>query len=180
MGKNFNQNSFQFIYFITKPHSFSTTALCLSVLRGLGITHVLNASCGKDRRFCLVNTSPEFYRSSGIEFFGVEALDITIFPLYKHFESAADFIHDALRSGGRVLVHCGEGISRSATLVLAYMMIKRGYTAQEAVKQVSRHRNIFPNLGFLRQLCELNDQLKQRQSRTKIVKEIARNDLIVL
>ena len=158
---------------------FSTTALCISVLRRLGITHVLNASCGKDKSFGLVNTSAEFYRNAGIEFMGVEALDITIFPLYKHFDFTADFIHDSIRNAGRVLVHCGEGISRSATLVLAYLMIKRGFTAQEAVKQVSSRRNIFPNLGFLRQLCELNDQLKQRQPRKQSVKEIARKDLIV-
>lgn len=168
------------LIFLTNYLLFRTTALCISVLRRLGITHVLNASCGKDKSFSLVNTSPEFYRNSGIEFLGVEALDITIFPLYKHFQRAADFIHDGLRTGGRVLVHCGEGISRSATLVLAYLMIKLGFSAQEAVKQVARHRNILPNVGFLRQLCELNDQLKQQRSpKAQAMSEITRKDLIV-
>ncbi|XP_054161091.1 dual specificity protein phosphatase 3-like [Oppia nitens] len=143
--------------------SDGTTAICLQLLRRLGITHVLNASCGKDRQFGLVNTSAEYYRSSGIEFLGIEALDISIYPLYRHFEKAADFIHRGLQhSDGRVLVHCGEGISRSATLVLAYLMIKRRLTAQEAVGKVVRQRSIFPNIGFLRQLCELNDQLIRR------------------
>lgn len=110
---------------------------------------------------------------------GVEALDITIFPLYKHFESAADFIDQGIRSGGRVLVHCGEGISRSATLVLAYLMIKRRMTAQEAVQQVSRRRSIFPNIGFLRQLCELNDQLNRHKPRTQTVNDMPLKDVFV-
>lgn len=156
-----------------------TTALCLSLLRGLGITHVVNASCGKDKSFCLVNTSAEFYKSSGIEFMGIEALDITIFPLYKHFESSADFIHKGLLSGGKVLVHCGEGISRSATLVLSYLMIKCGFSAQQSVQQVRKHRSILPNIGFLRQLCELNEQLNRKNGRRGSVKEIVHKDLIV-
>ncbi|CAG2109629.1 unnamed protein product, partial [Medioppia subpectinata] len=144
--------------------SDGTTALCLSLLRRMGITHVLNASWGKDKSFCLVNTSQEFYKSSDIDFLGVEALDISIYPLYKHFGKSAEFIHEGLIGGGKVLVHCGEGISRSATLVLAYLMIKCGYTAQEAVAHVRTHRSIFPNIGFLRQLCELNDQLNHKKS----------------
>ncbi|CAG2166466.1 unnamed protein product [Oppiella nova] len=161
--------------------SDGTTAICLSLLRRLGITHVLNASCGKDKSFCLVNTSAEFYRSSEIEFMGVEALDISIFPLYKHFGRATDFIHDGIQCGGKVLVHCGEGISRSATLVLAYLMIRCGYTAQEAVAQVRKHRSIFPNIGFLRQLCELNDQINHRKTRTSraVSSVLSHKDLMV-
>jgi protein-tyrosine phosphatase len=37
-----------------------------------------------------------------------------------------DFIHKALSSGGRILVHCSQGVSRSATLVIAYMMWRSG------------------------------------------------------
>lgn len=158
---------------------FRTTALCLSLLRGLGITHVVNASCGKDRSLSLVNTSPEFYRSSGIDFLGIEALDLSIFPLYKHFNESSDFIHEALIMGGKVLVHCGEGISRSATIVLAYLMIKRGFTAQESVAQVRRHRSILPNCGFLKQICDLNDSLIQRKSSAKSLEQLAQKDVFV-
>ena len=81
--------------------------------------------------------------------------------------------------GGKVLVHCGEGISRSATIVLAYLMIKCGFTAQESVKQVRRYRSILPNVGFLKQICDLNDQLIQQKGGDKSLKLITKKDLIV-
>ena len=56
-------------------------------------------------------------------------------------------------------MHCGEGISRSSTLVIAWLMLKRGYPLKEAVRQVVKHRNILPNQGFLLQLCQLADQI---------------------
>lgn len=109
----------------------------------------------------MVNTGPGYYRNAGITFLGIEALDVTVYPLYTHFNVAADFIENSLAtSGGRVLVHCGEGISRSSTLVIAWLMLKRGYPVQEAVKQVVRHRNILPNQGFMLQLCQLHDQIQ--------------------
>ena len=60
---------------------------------------------------------------------------------------------------GRVYVHCQQGISRSATIVLAFLMLKRSMDVIEAVKTVREKREIFPNDGFLRQLCELDQTL---------------------
>lgn len=136
-----------------------TTALCTGLLKKLGITHVLNAAQGKDRARCLVNTSPAFYRDTGIQFLGIEALDINGFHMDTFFEETTEFIQLAIDAGGKILVHCREGISRSATLVLAYLMIKRHLTAQDAVRTVREHREIIPNEGFLKQLCVLNEKL---------------------
>jgi protein-tyrosine phosphatase len=58
-----------------------------------------------------------------------------------------------------VFVHCIAGISRAPTLVGAYLIIKQGMTVQQALKTVSKKRNICPNEGFLQQLIDLNDTL---------------------
>ncbi|KAH9424493.1 Dual specificity protein phosphatase 3 [Dermatophagoides pteronyssinus] len=144
----------------------STTALCIHLLKRLGITHVLNAACGRQRNLGLVNTSESFYRNAQIEFMGIEALDMSSFPLYQHFQSAANFIEMAVDKtpNGKILVHCGEGISRSSTLVIAYLMLKKSMTVTDSIRSIVKYRNILPNQGFLLQLCQLNDELFKTKS----------------
>ncbi|KAH9584154.1 Dual specificity phosphatase [Trypanosoma melophagium] len=50
----------------------------------------------------------------------------------------------------RVLVHCQRGRSRSATVVLAYLIRRNGWTVAEALQYVTRRRpRVEPNLGFI-------------------------------
>ena len=77
-----------------------------------------------------------YYRHVGIQFLGIPAYDTITFDLSKYFKNAADFIDQALQSGGRVLVHCHAGISRSATIVACYLMLKKSMTAQEAIRTI--------------------------------------------
>lgn len=142
-----------------------TTALCVMKLRSLGVSHVLNTAWGKDRSFGLINTSKHFYKAAGIQFHGIEAIDVPSFSLKRFFKETSDFIDEALRNGGKVYVHCQMGISRSSTIVLAYLIMMKGWTAQEAVRTVRARRQIIPNDGFLRQLCQLNEeQMAERQA----------------
>lgn len=120
------------------------------------ITHVLNAADGKFN----VNTGASFYRDTRITYFGVEAFDMASFDLSPFFYPAANFIKSALSSPtGKVLVHCAMGLSRSSSLVLAYLMIHENLTLVEALKAVSQNRNVSPNQGFLEQLRTLDMKL---------------------
>ncbi|XP_076007841.1 uncharacterized protein LOC143001885 [Genypterus blacodes] len=121
------------------------------------ITHVLNAADGKFN----VNTGTGFYRDTRITYHGVEAFDMPSFDLSPFFYPAAHFIKNALSSPtGKVFVHCAMGLSRSSTLVLAYLMIHEHRTLVEAIKDVSANRNISPNQGFLEQLRKLDKKLQ--------------------
>lgn len=125
-------------------------------LQSYMITHVLNAADGKFN----VNTGASFYRDTKITYFGVEAFDMSTFDLSPFFYPAANFIKSALSSPtGKVLVHCAMGLSRSSSLVLAYLMIHQNLTLVQALKAVSENRNVSPNQGFLEQLRALDMKL---------------------
>lgn len=66
-----------------------------------------------------------------------------------------------------MFVHCLMGVSRSATLVLAFLMIFEGMTLREAVATVKSHRDIFPNPGFLQQLRSLDLSLERQRRRQR-------------
>ncbi|NXW73319.1 DS13B phosphatase, partial [Hirundo rustica] len=135
-----------------------------TILQGLNITHILNAADGPYS----INTGPKYYADLQIEYYGVEAFDDPSFDLSIFFYDAANFIGKALNSsGGKVLVHCAMGVSRSATLVLAFLMIHENMTLVDALKTVSAHRNICPNSGFLSQLRNLDIKLNEERKRTR-------------
>ncbi|XP_029428971.1 dual specificity protein phosphatase 3 [Rhinatrema bivittatum] len=127
-------------------------------LQRLGVTHILNAAEGKS--FMHVNTNADFYEGTGITYHGIRANDTQQFNLAHYFEQAADFIEKALaQKDGRVFVHCREGYSRSPTLVIAYLMLRHRMDVKTAVSMVRQKREIGPNDGFLKQLCQLNERL---------------------
>ena len=107
----------------------------------------------------VVNTKESYYTRVGIEFLGVPAVDLNSFPLQDYFHKSADWIEEMLKQGKVVLVHCVKGISRSATLILAFLIIKKKMTLQKAIETVKKKRSIAPNEGFMQQLIELNDRV---------------------
>lgn len=61
---------------------------------------------------------------------------------------------------GRVLVHCQAGISRSATICLAYLMMKKRVKLEEAFEFVKQRRSIIsPNFSFMGQLLQFESQV---------------------
>ncbi|XP_029025509.1 dual specificity protein phosphatase 4 [Betta splendens] len=76
------------------------------------------------------------------------------------FLEAIEFIDSVRDSSGRVLVHCQAGISRSATICLAYLMKRKRVRLDEAFEFVRRRRSIIsPNFSFMGQLLQFESQL---------------------
>ncbi|XP_030011667.1 dual specificity protein phosphatase 13 [Sphaeramia orbicularis] len=121
----------------------------------LGITHVLNAAHSKQGSI----GDQSFYGDACV-YYGIPAEDSDNFDLSQFFKPAADFIHKALKTkDGKVLVHCIMGMSRSATLVLVYLMLRQRFTLSDALRHLVKKRAIYPNRNFLSLLLKLDDQL---------------------
>lgn len=72
-------------------------------------------------------------------------------------------------SSGKVLVHCIMGMSRSSTLVLAYLMIHRHLTLKQALQKLVQKRAIYPNRNFLALLLDLDLQMTRKKKTCQIL-----------
>ncbi|XP_078413135.1 dual specificity protein phosphatase 10 [Cetorhinus maximus] len=80
--------------------------------------------------------------------------------LRQYFEEAFEFIEEAHQSSKGLLIHCQAGVSRSATIVIAYLMKHTRMTMTDAYKFVKGKRPIIsPNLNFMGQLLEFEEDL---------------------
>jgi protein-tyrosine phosphatase len=78
----------------------------------------------------------------------------------KHFEAAFAFMDDVRAKKGRVLIHCVIGKSRSASVVLAYLMAREKMSLREAFDHVRKTREfVRPNDAFLAELGQFEMQL---------------------
>lgn len=109
---------------------------------------------------CPYTEFPESSEFENFAYFRVDVEDISWEPIALFFEEAAEFISTYLERDEAVLVHCRSGVSRSATVVLSYLMARHNFTLHDAFHLVKTHRpRITPNLGFMQQLCTYEEEL---------------------
>lgn len=114
-----------------------------NILQAQGITHVLNLALEleeSDFPDC-VNVRCVALRDSEQEDLGA------------HLDELVEYVHKVIQDGGRIVVNCVAGVSRSASVVLAYKVRHEGLSLHDAFKMVLSARPVIsPNLGFWRTL----------------------------
>ncbi|XP_006644118.1 dual specificity protein phosphatase PHS1-like [Oryza brachyantha] len=133
-------------------------ARSMYTLQHLGITHILclcsNEIGQSDSQF------PDLF-----EYKNFSISDDDDAKISDLFEEASDYIDHVNHVGGKVLVHCFEGKSRSATIVLAYLMLRKGLTLAKAWNLLKKvHRRAQPNDGFAKALLALDRKLHGKVS----------------
>ncbi|XP_029794404.1 dual specificity protein phosphatase 2 [Suricata suricatta] len=134
------------------PYLFLGSCSHSSDLQGLqacGITAVLNVSASCPNHF------EGLFRYKSIPVEDNQMVEISVW-----FQEAISFIDSVKHSGGRVLVHCQAGISRSATICLAYLIQSHRVRLDEAFDFVKQRRGVIsPNFSFMGQLLQFETQV---------------------
>ena len=127
-----------------------TDKLYISNERGAGERKILD-----DRKITHILVAGNFLQKKFPNDFKYLQLPLNDFPsqdLTPFFHDAVKFIDEA----DRVLVHCAAGISRSSSMVIAYLMIKNKTSYKDTYSMVKGKRPIIcPNKGFVAQLMQL-------------------------
>jgi len=126
------------------------------LLEHLNIYHVVNASDEKyddilfaqkkkpDKQFTILHCTLHDHPKANI---------------MQYFERTNRFIARCIANKEAVLVHCGEGVSRSTTIILAYLLHEK-WTLKNAILHVRSKRSVInPNNGFMRQLITYEKDL---------------------
>ncbi|XP_047459735.1 dual specificity protein phosphatase 19-like [Mugil cephalus] len=114
----------------------------IDTLRRYKVSHVLNVAYG------VSNLLPDqmVYKT-------LQILDLPEMEITSYLQECGSFIDQAREQDGVVLVHCNAGVSRSASIVIGYLMSREGLSFEDAYSQVKLARpSTHPNPGFYRQL----------------------------
>ncbi|GMH41765.1 hypothetical protein BSKO_09675 [Bryopsis sp. KO-2023] len=115
----------------------------MNILRANSITHVVNC----------VRLEHTNYFSKDLEYMGLYLQDSGNEDILCVLYDVFDFIEEAERKGGRVFVHCSQGVSRSSAIVIAYAMWRTGKSFDIVKAEMKEKRGVVdPNAGFSLQL----------------------------
>ena len=105
----------------------------------------------------------------GFKFLAIPAEDHPRYSIEKVFDTVYDFINEIIYtkadSGQRrvsILIHCVQGLNRSAAVCAAFLMRKRSMTALEAVESIASKRpGVLSNRAFVKRLIAFETTLQQ-------------------
>lgn len=113
------------------------------------IKHILN---------CAHECSPLF--PDEFQYYSINLYDNSTQDLTEAFDFGVKLLEEISKKGENILIHCVQGLSRSASIVIAYLMIHHKMTLIEAYTLVKMRRPLVkPNPGFIVQLLALEEKL---------------------
>jgi len=112
---------------------------------------------------CIVNATveePSLYLA-GMDYLKIRIDDSPFARLDAYFDLVSDKIKGTKDKSGKTLVHCVAGVSRSASLVCAYLIKYENMSLRQAYQYVKMARPIIrPNLGFWKQLIDYEKRVR--------------------
>jgi protein-tyrosine phosphatase len=123
----------------------------LNLLQDNNVTHIINCAHGLPNQF-----------QNDIDYLELHLHDIQSQDLTEAIEKSMEFMKNAKSN---VFVHCKQGVSRSASIVIAYLITFNKMTFDEAFEYVnSKRKVVLPNPGFEMQLREYEKKVLGKKS----------------
>ncbi|XP_055522543.1 protein phosphatase Slingshot isoform X2 [Wyeomyia smithii] len=139
----------------------------LEELQRKGVRHILNVTREIDNFF-----------PGTFDYFNVRVYDDEKTDLLKHWDNTFKYISRVRMEGSKVLVHCKMGISRSASVVIAYAMKANNWDFDRALRHVKEKRScIKPNKNFIMQLETYQGMLDAMKNREKLQRSKSETNL---
>ena len=111
-------------------------------LKNFGITGIVNA-CNEISN----------YFEDDFEYFKIDILDINNSSIYKFFDPFITFVENILENDGKIMIHCYMGSSRSAILVVLYLIKYKSYTMDDSIHFITDKRNrVNINVTYIEEL----------------------------
>ncbi|RNA03395.1 Dual specificity phosphatase [Brachionus plicatilis] len=127
-----------------------------------GYTHVLNITSEISPNWLLLLMLKKYKQ--------IPADDNFYYNIRLNFEEAFQMIDEARQTNGKILVHCAMGISRSATIVIGYLMSRYKMSLFSAYNHVkSKRSQINPNKHFMRTLEIYEKELSGNYIRAQLI-----------
>ncbi len=114
----------------------------------------LNGALDNKDNFDIIINLSQFDYSTKAQIYNIKIDDHPSINIIEHIEKYKPVIDNGLKNNKKILVHCLMGKSRSASIILGYLMITNKISYEDATILVNNKRNnpIEPNMGFVFQL----------------------------
>lgn len=114
------------------------------------ITHILNVANDVKTEFDAVSKKYKYMRCE---------IDDDDNNITRSIYPSIDFMRDSLEKGNHVLVHCRMGVNRSVAIVLAYLVLEKGFFVEDAIRLIKQFRNVIqPRKKFIEHILSLSDK----------------------
>ncbi|RTG81648.1 uncharacterized protein DC041_0001868 [Schistosoma bovis] len=118
----------------------------LNLLNNYNVTHIINLISN-----IIPNYFPEYFH-----YLSLIVYDNLTFQLNDILNDCFNFLNIVKQTKGCCFIHCEAGISRSPSIIIAYLMKFYNYSYDNAYNLVNNSRNICINVNFKSQLMRLN------------------------
>ena len=132
-----------------------STSTNLALLNGIGITHIISV---------LPTFNPPF--NNNFKYLHIKAYDDECQDMIQYFNNSNEFIKNCLNEGGKILIHCMVGRSRSVTIFIAFLIYIIQGKFNQSTLNLEQSNDIYNSIEY-KKIIENLSQIKSEPKHKK-------------